>query len=132
MKLWLNVALIAALGLGASACTVVTDPSSGSSATTGGSSSAAFMNRQQQTAEFAQVNLERLRNDMAAGQGEYLASLATLLGVEAGRQPEFFTFTQEKFAVLFPSDQTTAAEMLAVLNREMGADPRFGQRLASN
>jgi len=132
MKLWLNVALIAALGLGASACTVVTDPSSGSSATTGGSSGTAFMNRQQRTVEFASVNLERLRNDMAAGQGEYLASLATLLGVEAGRQPEFFTFTQEKFAVLFPSDRTTAAEMLATLNRQMQADPRFGQQLASN
>jgi hypothetical protein len=132
MKLLLNLALITALGFTAGACTVVTDPSSGSAATTGGSSSPAFMSRQQQTVEFASVNLERLRNDMAAGQGEYLASLATLLGVEAGRQPEFFTFTQDKFTVLVPNDRTTAAEMLATLNREMQADPRFGQRLALN
>ena len=132
MKLWLNLALIAALGLNAGACTVVTDPSSGSSASSGGSSSAAFMNRQQQTAEFAKVNLERLRNDMAAGQGEYLASLATLLNIEPGRQLEFFAFTQDKFAVLFPNDRTTAAEMLATLNRELRADPRFGQRLTLN
>jgi len=34
--------------------------------------------------------------------------------------------------VLFPSDQTTAAEMLAALDREMQTDPRFGQRLALN
>lgn len=130
MKLLLNAALIAALGLGAAACTVVTDPSSASSA--GGSGSTTFMNRQQQVAEFANVNLDRIKQDMSAGQGEYLASLATLLGVEAARQPEFFTFTQAKFTVLFPSDQTTAAEMLTTLNRAMQADPRFGQRLALN
>lgn len=132
MKLLLNAALITTLGLTAGACTVVTDPSSGSNATTGGSSSTAFMNRQQQTAEFAKVNLERLRNDMAAGRGEYLASLATLLEIEPSRQPAFFTFTQNKFAVLFPNDRTTAAEMLATLNRELRADPRFGQRLTLN
>lgn len=130
MKTLLNVALIAAMGLSIGACTVVTDPSSASSS--GGSSSAAFMDRQQQIAEFANVNLERLKQDMAAGQGEYLASLATLLGVDPNRQPDFFALTQNRFAVLFPNDRTTAAEMLATLNRELRADPRFGQRLASN
>ena len=132
MKLLLNAALITVFGLTAGACTVVTDPSSGSSATTGGSSSTAFMNRQQQTAEFAKVNLERLRNDMAAGRGEYLASLATLLNIESSQQPAFFAFTQDKFVVLFPNDRITAAEMLATLDRELRADPRFGQRLTLN
>jgi hypothetical protein len=132
MKLLLNAALISALGLTLGACTVVTDPSSGSSATTSGSDSAAFMNRQQQTAEFAKVNLERLRNDMAAGQGEYLASLATLLNIEPSRQPAFFTFTRDRFTVLFPNDRTTAADMLATLDGEMRADPRFGPRLTAN
>lgn len=131
MKLLLNAALIATLGLGSAACTVVTDPSSGS-ATTGDSSSASFMNRQQQIVQFATVNLDRIKQDMSAGQGEYLTSLATLLGVESGRQPEFFTLTQAKFTVLFPSDQTTGAEMLTALKREMQTDPRFGQRLALN
>ena len=131
MKFLLNITVIAALGLSAGACTVVTDPSSGSSASSGGSSSAAFMNRQEQTAEFAKVNLERLRNDMA-GRGEYLASLATLLNIEPGQQPAFFAFTQDKFAVLFPTDRITAAEMLATLKRELRADPRFGQRLTLN
>lgn len=132
MKTPLNVALIAAMGLNIGACTVVTDPSSGSSASSGGSSSAALMDRQQQIAEFAKINLERLKQDMAAGQGEYLASLATLLGLDPSRQPEFFAFTQNRFGALFPNDRTTAAEMLATLNRELRADPRFGQRLASN
>lgn len=130
MKLWLNLALTAALVWGTSACTVVTDPSSGSSS--GGSSSTSFMDRQQQISQFASVNLEQLRNDMAAGQGEYLGSLATLLDVDASQQAAFFAMTRAKFTVLFPNDQTTAAEMLTALHREMRNDPRFGQRLALN
>jgi hypothetical protein len=132
MKSLLNVALIVLLGLGSGACTVMVDPSSGSSATTAGDNSSAFMDRQQQTAEFVRVNLLRLKQDMAAGQGEYLSSLATLLSIEPGRQPEFFAFTQEKFPALFPSDQTTAEEMLTALNRELRADPRFGVHVALN
>ncbi|MCC6136820.1 MAG: DUF3015 domain-containing protein [Candidatus Contendobacter sp.] len=128
MKVLLSAALIAALSVSAAACTVVTDPSSGSSAAS--PSSSAFMSRQQQVAKFASVNFDRIKQDMSTGQGEYLASLATLIGIESGRHLAFFTFTQEKFAVLFPSDQTTAAEMLAALDREMRTDPRFGQRLA--
>jgi len=132
MKRLLNAALIAALGFSVGACTVVTDPSSGSSATTGGSSDTAFMDRRQRVAEFAEVNLERLRNDMAAGQGEYLASLAALLDVEPSRQPAFFAFTQDKFTALFPDERTTAVQMLATLDRALRADPRFGQRLTLN
>lgn len=130
MKSVPHLALIAALALGASACTVVTDPSGGTSATTGGSSSAVFMNRQEQVAAFTQTHLERLKQDMAAGQGEHLASLATLLGIEPSRQSDFFDLTQRQFTELFPSDRTTATELLAALDRALLADPRFGQRLA--
>lgn len=129
----LNIALIAALGLGVGACTIVTDPSSGSSAAlSGGSSSAALMDRRQQIAEFAKTNLDRLKQDMAAGRGEYLASLAMLLEIPPNLQPEFFALTQERFSALFPDEQTTAAAMLATLDRELHADPRFAQRLALN
>ena len=132
MKALLNLTLIAQLGLIVGACTVVTDPSSGSSASSGGSDKSGFLDRQQQITEFAQVNLSHLKRDMATGQGEYLGSLATLLGVEPSHQPEFFAFTQDKFAVLFPNDHITAVEMLTVLRREMQADSRFGQRLVLN
>ncbi len=132
MKSVLKFALIAALTLGSGACTVVTDPSGGTSATTGGSSSAVFMNRQEQIAAFTQTHLERLKQDMAAGQGEHLASLATLMGIEPSRQPDFFALTQNHFTDLFPNDRTTAPELLATLDRVMLADPRFGQRLALN
>lgn len=126
----LKAALIAALGLAASACTIVTDPSSGSSAASS-SQQAGFMNRRQQIATFASTNLERLKTDMAAGQGEYLDSLATLMDIAPTDQPAFFALAQQKFTVLFPSERTTAASMLMTLDRELQADPRFGRRLAA-
>ncbi len=131
MKPLLNTAFIVALGLTVGACTIVTDPSSGSSAA-GSSEQAGFLNRQQQITAFASVNLERLKTDMAAGQGEYLGSLATLMGIASSDQPAFFAITQQKFPVLFPTDRTTAAELLTALNQELRIDPRFGQRLALN
>lgn len=128
MKLLMNVALIAVFSMANGACTVVTDPSSASSG--GASSSSALMNRHEQVAAFTAANLERIKQDMAAGQGEYLASLANLLGIEAAQQAAFFAFTQAKFPVLFPSSDTSAAALLTSLEREMQAQPSFGQRLA--
>ena len=132
MKRSLNAALIIALAITAEACTVVTDPSSGSSASTGGPSNTALMDRHQQVAEFANANLERLRNDMAVGQGEYLASLAVLLDIDVDHQPAFFALTRDQFTRLFPNEHPRATEMLAALDQEMRADPRFGRRLALN
>jgi hypothetical protein len=76
---------------------------------------------------FADVNLDRLRQEMAQGQGEYLASLASLIGVPAERQSDFFTLTQEKYSTLFTSEQTTSNEMLVALNQELSAHPELVQ-----
>lgn len=70
---------------------------------------------------FATLNFENLREDMAQGRGEYLASLATLLSVPNDRQGEFFRLTQEKYPILFHSERTTPGEMLVALTRELSA-----------
>ena len=43
------------------------------------------------TIAFTTLNFENLKQDMAQGRGEYLASLGTLLGVPGDHQAEFFT-----------------------------------------
>ncbi|MCP5459650.1 MAG: DUF3015 family protein [Gammaproteobacteria bacterium] len=106
-----------------SACTVVTDPSSSSS---GGSSSDNSTDKKEMASEFAVANFARLKQDMAAGQGEYLASFAALLEVQPEKQAEFFAFTQQQFPFLFSSEQVTAEQMLTSLYARMAADPRFG------
>ena len=64
---------------------------------------------------FARANFSRLKEDMAAGQGEYLTSLATLMEVPQNDHQDFFDLTKSNFQDLFPSDQTTSEEMLSAL-----------------
>lgn len=73
---------------------------------------------------FAALNFDNLKQDMAQGKGEYLASFGTLLGVPREHERTFSTFARENYTLLIPSDRTTPGEMLTALAREMSADPR--------
>ncbi len=72
---------------------------------------------------FANLNFDNLSQEMAQGGGEHLASLATLLGVPAEQQPAFFSMTQEKYAALIQSGETTPAAMLKALHETMAVHP---------
>jgi hypothetical protein len=72
---------------------------------------------------FASINFDNLSQEMAQGHGEHLASLATLMGVPAEHQAEFFAMTQEKYATLIKSGETTPVAMLKALNDAMAAHP---------
>jgi hypothetical protein len=76
---------------------------------------------------FAEVNLDHLRQEMARGQGEYLASFAALIGVKADRRNDFYALTQEQYSSLFKSEQTTAHEMLVALDQVLSAHPGLVQ-----
>ncbi|MDH5526589.1 MAG: DUF3015 domain-containing protein [Nitrospirota bacterium] len=49
---------------------------------------------------FARANFRNLKQDVARGEGEYLTSLASLMGVEASDQRLFEAFAQDRFAEL--------------------------------
>ena len=72
---------------------------------------------------FADANFDRLAVDMAHGQGETLATFATLLDVPADQQGALFTLVRSNFASLYPTDDVTAGDMLATLFDLMQADP---------
>lgn len=65
---------------------------------------------------FAAVAFENLEQDIARGNGEYLASLGVLLNVPAGQQDEFRARSQNNYPLLFASDRRTAESLLAGLN----------------
>ena len=46
---------------------------------------------------FVALNFDNLQTDLAKGQGEYLASLSTLLHVPSQRQPQFFALLQHHY-----------------------------------
>lgn len=73
--------------------------------------------------DFASINFENLSQEMAQGQGEHLASLATLMGVPAENQAEFFAMTQEKYTALIQSGETSPVAMLKALHDAMAAHP---------
>ena len=56
--------------------------------------------KNEQVNVFASINFENLSQEMAQGQGEHLASLATLIGIPAVDQPAFFSLTQERYVAL--------------------------------
>ena len=117
--------LIAVLALLASACTFkgttkqTTDTTSNITGTTSGKSwfEGGLVRKDQEVSAFADLNFDNLRQDMAAGHGEYLASLGSLMGVAPARQNEFFALTQSHYAALVGSERTTPAEMLVALNQ---------------
>jgi hypothetical protein len=76
---------------------------------------------------FANLNFDNLSQEMAQGGGEHLASLATLLGVPAEQQPAFFAMTQEKYASLIQSGETTPAAMLTALHEAMAGHPMLAR-----
>ena len=53
---------------------------------------------------FTASAFENVRQDIARGGGEYLASVATLAGVPAARQPDFASFMHKSYGTLYGHD----------------------------
>src|SRR6185503_20111886 len=68
------------------------------------------------TTTFASLNLDALTAEMAQGQGEHLASLATLMGVPAERHAAFFAMTQERYTSLVKAGETSPVAMVKAIN----------------
>jgi hypothetical protein len=76
---------------------------------------------------FLDNNLDKLAHDMAAGQGETLDSLASLIGVDAGHKAAFFAVTKAHFAEIIPSEHAKTQDVVAALNRVLAQDPGLAQ-----
>ena len=78
---------------------------------------------EEKAAMFAGINFENLSQDLAQGRGEHLASLATLLGVPAQEQAEFFSMTQEQYTSLIQSGEASPVALVKALHEVMAAHP---------
>lgn len=133
MKNLLGLFTIAVLALTVSACTFkgttkeTTDTTSNITGTTSGKSwfEGGLVKKDQEVNAFANLNFDNLKQDMAMGRGEYLASLGSLMGVAPVRQDEFFVLTQTHYTTLVRSEQTTPDEMLVAINQILAASGRF-------
>ena len=75
------------------------------------------------TIMFAEMNFENLSQEMAQGQGEHLASMATLMGVPADHQAEFFALTQERYTSLVKAGEASPVAMVKALNEAVATHP---------
>ncbi len=79
------------------------------------------------TTVFASLNFDALTAEMAQGQGEHLASLATLMGVPAERQGEFFAMAQERYTSLVQAGETSPVALVKSLNDAVAGHPILAQ-----
>jgi hypothetical protein len=77
------------------------------------------------TEVFADVNLASLRQEMAAGQGEYVSTFATLLGATDTTRPQMVRFFQTEYQNLFPKAETSSDEMLKILTDKLASHPEL-------
>ena len=82
---------------------------------------------EQKTTLFAQLNFENLSQEMAQGQGEHLASLATLMGVPVEHQAAFFAMTQERYTSLVKTGESSPVAMVKAINDAIATHPVLAQ-----
>ena len=66
---------------------------------------------------FTTLNQTNVEQDLARGQGEYLTSLGTLLGLSDDRQAAFHAKAQGAFETLMTSDHEAQLQQLRMLAR---------------
>jgi hypothetical protein len=76
---------------------------------------------------FTAANFENLSQDMAQGRGEHLASLATLMGIPADHQGEFFAMTQNQYTALIRGGEASPVAMVKAINDAIASHPVLAQ-----
>jgi hypothetical protein len=80
---------------------------------------------------FAGVAYDNLRQEAAAGSGQYVTSLAALYGVPAAKHADFGKVMQQRHAELFAADlredNRAHLRMVSVLNQVMTQEPSLMQ-----
>lgn len=71
---------------------------------------------------FATHNFSGLAKEMAVGQGEQLATFASLLGCPTVKQTHFNAVAKQNYTAIFASDTTTPVEMLTAVKSVMSSD----------
>ncbi|HWP94870.1 MAG TPA: DUF3015 domain-containing protein [Gammaproteobacteria bacterium] len=71
---------------------------------------------------FTGSNLDKLAQNMAAGEGEALATLADLMGIADEHKDAFYATTKAHFDAIFVSSEVTAEEVLTNLRAILAKD----------
>jgi len=90
-----------------------------------------LVKQEQKINVFAGVAYENLRQEAAAGSGQYVTSLASLYGVPEAKHAAFGKVLQQRHAELFAADlrddNRAHLKMVSVLNKVLGQEPSLMQ-----
>ncbi|HEX4047255.1 MAG TPA: DUF3015 family protein [Elusimicrobiota bacterium] len=89
-----------------------------------GCTSGGLIKTAQERRVFTAANFAALQQELAAGSGQYEASLAALTGCRA--EP-FAAFAKARYEKLIPSAKTTSDELLNNIDKELLADPSMAK-----
>ncbi|MBI3395443.1 MAG: DUF3015 family protein [Spirochaetia bacterium] len=87
--------------------------------------SAAYMDRQQEV--FVTVNFSSLEQEMAAGKGEKLEALASLLGCKDAGMTSFRTMAKKNHSTFFAREASPSG-LLAALKGEIAKEPALASQ----
>ena len=82
---------------------------------------------EQQGETFVARNMDTLAVEMAQGNGDHLAALATLLGLADADKSAFYSLAKDQYEPLFSASGTTPATVLTTINTAMLSDARLSQ-----
>ncbi|EKO3647748.1 DUF3015 domain-containing protein [Vibrio metschnikovii] len=80
------------------------------------------INSAQKLALFIDGNLDNLAHDIARGEGETLATLSEVWGIQASDKAAFNQLAKENFANVFQSENVTSQEVFTNLNALVAQD----------
>lgn len=68
--------------------------------------------RNEKLKEFVAANMDTIAQDMAAGQGESLVTLAELMEVPAQKRAEFYSSLQANFGKIYSTEKANSAQVI--------------------
>lgn len=127
IRTWLSTLIcITALLMISSSCTLkatikeITDTTSNITETTSGRTwftEDGMLHPEHKLTAFTALNQTNMEQDLARGQGEYLTSLGTLLGLSDDQQAAFHAKAQRAFVTLMTSNHDARLQHLRILAR---------------
>jgi hypothetical protein len=88
------------------------------------------IDHQGDTLAFTSDNLDQLAADVAAGDGETLATVGDMIGVDSAQQDRFARVMQDNFERIFDDADATANEVLTSMKRVMQQDAKLSSALS--
>ena len=123
VTIWAMVPMLMLLAAGCTLKSTVkqtTDTTSNVTGTTSGRTwfnEDGLLNPEHKLTAFTVLNQTNMEQDMARGQGEYVTSLGTLLGLPNDQQAAFHAKAQGAFETLMTSDHEARLQQLRTLAR---------------